>query len=152
VEPLPDADLIGPFSHQVYNDYGAFIVRWWRRPDADNLRIGTEVKVQVEVENLRTGANVPEIGGVPTPCSLHGKLYTMGGTGLRPARYDDAPAYIRALRAHHLWSGSYQFTCDNPDIAVLRHDLTIDVPGPMKLPPLVLSVNDPGLSCVSGKR
>ncbi|HEX5055655.1 MAG TPA: hypothetical protein VFX02_04070 [Gammaproteobacteria bacterium] len=148
VAPLPDADLIGPISHQAYNDYGAFIVRWWRRPDADNLPIGTEVEVHMEVENLRTGANVPETRGSPVPWSLYGKLYTLGGTGLEPARYDDAPGYIQAIRAHNLWNGTYKFICRNPDIAVLRHDFTIETPAMKNLPPLVLSVNDPGLSCI----
>lgn len=151
VEPLPDADMLGPISHQVYNDYGAFIVRWWRRPDADNVPIGAEVQVLMEVENLRTGAGVPEVGGTPVPWSLYGKLYTMGGTGLEPARYDDAPAYIQAIRAHNLWSGNYKFTCRNPDIGVLQHEFTIEVPGAMELPPLELSVSDPGLNCVSKK-
>lgn len=152
VAPLPDANVIGPISHQVYNDYGAFIVRWWRRPDADNVPIGTSVQVQMEVENLRTGAVVPEIGGAPIPWSLYGKLYTMGGTGLVPARYDDAPAYIQAIRAHNLWSGIYTFTCRNRDIGVLQHEFTIEVPGIMNLPPLELSVSDPGLSCVSNEQ
>lgn len=149
VTPLPDANLIGPLSHQVYNDYGAFIVRWWRQPDADNLPVGTPVQVHVEVENLRTGANVPETGGVPAPWSLYGKLYTMGGTGLEPGLYEEAPAFIHAIRPYNLWSGTYNFVCRNPDIAVLRHDFTIESPSAMNLPPLVLPVMDPGLNCVA---
>ncbi len=151
ISPLPDADIIGPLSHQVYNDYGAFIVRWWRQPDEDNLPIGTKVQVRVEVENLRTGANVPEIRGLPAPWSLYGKLYTRGGGGLEPVSYEEAPAYIQAIPAHNLWSGTYEFTCRNSDIAVLWHDFTIEPAATMDLPPLMLSVMDPGLSCVNEK-
>jgi hypothetical protein len=147
VAPLPDADLIGPISHQVYNDYGAFIVRWWRRPGADNLPLGSRVQVRMEVENLRTGASVPEIGGTPVPWALYGKLYTMGGTGLEPALYHDAPAYIRPIHAHNLWRGDYEFVCRNRDIAVLKHDFVIEAPAAMNLAPLKLSVSDPGLNC-----
>jgi hypothetical protein len=151
VSPLPDADIIGPISHQVYNDYGAFIVRWWRQPDADNLPIGTPVKVRVEVENLRTGTNVPQAGGLPTPWSLYGKLYTRGGTGLEPLSYEEAPVYTQNILAHNLWTGTYEFTCRNPDIAVLWHDFTIETGATLDLPPLLLSVMDPGLSCVDEK-
>jgi hypothetical protein len=147
---LPEADVIGPFTHQVQNNYGAFIVRWWRRPATDRPPVGTPVTVRVEVENLRIKSIVPDVNGAPAPWSLHGKLFTMGGTGLEPQQYPEAPAYAQSMRAHSLWSGDYSFICQNRDIAVLRHEFRIEAPFAMNLPSLPLVITDPGLICVAG--
>jgi hypothetical protein len=149
IVPLPDANVIGPLSHQMQNDYGAFIVRWWRRPAGDRPDVGTPVRVHVEVENLRTRSGVPMVGGAPMPWSLSGKLLTLGGAGLEPQSYAEAPAYAQVMRPQSMWRGDYTFVCRNRDIAVLQHEFRIEPPHPMNLPALPLTITDPGLICVA---
>jgi hypothetical protein len=148
IAPLPDANVIGPLSHQVQNDYGAFIVRWWRRPAGDRPDIGTTVRVHVEVENLRTKSGVPIVDDAPLPWSLSGKLSTLGGAGLEPQSFPEAPAHAQLMRAQTMWSGDYAFICRNRDIAVLQHEFKIEPPHAMNLPALPLTITDPGLICV----
>lgn len=141
ITALTGNDIIGPVSTQGFNDYGGFQARWWREPAGRELFIGTAVTVHVEVENLRTT-------GQPAPWSISGRLYTMAGTGLEPRRYEEAPAYRQAVNALGTWSGDYRFVCRNADLAALRHDFSIETPASMNLPPLTLSLSDPGLKCL----
>jgi hypothetical protein len=83
------------------------------------------------------------------PWSLGGRLFTLGGTGLEPGSYPEAPAHARVMPAHTMWSGDYTFTCRNRDIAVLQHEFRIQPPNPMNLPALFLTITDPGLICVA---
>jgi hypothetical protein len=146
VTGLHGSDRVGPIAMQEFNNYGGFMVRWWRDPAASELPVGTQINVHVEVENLRYTAAA---GVQPENWLLSGVLYTQMGTGLDPARYPEAPAYAQSLQARATWSGDYVFTCRNPDLAALRHDFTVLPPASMNLQPLQLSVTDPGVKCLA---
>ncbi|MSR06634.1 MAG: hypothetical protein EXR93_06155 [Gemmatimonadetes bacterium] len=108
--------------------YGGFVIRMWRAPAGDPVKLGDTVYVHVEVENNFAFASERRPDTTYRNWGLQGEILTQG-SALVPRRINDTPKYLVQLGPGDTWRGDFKFVCQRPGVAdiwphanILRED------------------------------